>query len=181
MAYIPCLRIEDFNPRSPCGERPGALSGGKGQRLHFNPRSPCGERLFPHTQSPSQCPFQSTLPVRGATRKPTSRRRRRAFQSTLPVRGATKTGRAAYMGVKFQSTLPVRGATHNAWHNPPCPDISIHAPRAGSDLIGFDSSDLAEIFQSTLPVRGATPAKRGREHHRGISIHAPRAGSDVRA
>ena len=35
------------------------------------------------------------------------------------------------------------------------PDISIHAPRAGSD-----------------------PAKRGREHYRGISIHAPRAGSD---
>ena len=36
-------RPDDFNPRSPCGER--LASTGQANRLpHFNPRSPCGER-----------------------------------------------------------------------------------------------------------------------------------------
>ena len=56
-------------------------------------------------------PFQSTLPVRGATKAKFRRTAVRAFQSTLPVRGAT---------------LPFLSA--------PMPSlISIHAPRAGSD------------------------------------------------
>ena len=33
----------DFNPRSPCGERPGVHSV-KLVCAYFNPRSPCGER-----------------------------------------------------------------------------------------------------------------------------------------
>ena len=34
----------DFNPRSPCGERPAAAFLAL-RRSYFNPRSPCGERL----------------------------------------------------------------------------------------------------------------------------------------
>ena len=171
MAYIPCLRIEDFNPRSPCGERPAALSGGKGQRLHFNPRSPCGERLFPHTQSPSQCPFQSTLPVRGATVGSDitdfvaviSIHAPRAgsddipegyvlvedkFQSTLPVRGATFDGMEMNLCCNiFQSTLPVRGATRKP-----------------------TSRRRRRVFQSTLPVRGAT--KTGRAAYMGVKFQS---------
>ena len=106
----------------------------------------------------------------------------RVFQSTLPVRGATQIdGAAKLLLVKFQSTLPVRGATHALhqrtpkpiYFNPrsPCGErrepprihkrwiiISIHAPRAGSDLVL--SNFLLRPF--------------------GISIHAPRAGSDVK-
>ena len=148
---------------------------------NFNPRSPCGERPG---QSPRSCrswQFQSTLPVWGATTitakvfgllKP--------FQSTLPVWGATSYVEALgrilrYFNprspcgerrdscplpcctVTFQSTLPVWGATRptkSTWTRPqkhfnprsPCgerllpPDskndtvkISIHAPRVGSD------------------------------------------------
>ena len=80
---------------------------------------------------------------------------------------------------RFQSTLPVRGAT-TVRREPPCRvQISIHAPRAGSDR-GFHfclehsehfnpRSPCGErlacrvpfisppsVFQSTLPVRGAT-------------------------
>ena len=42
----PVLRqsAENFNPRSPCGERLLALCD-TGKPLYFNPRSPCGERL----------------------------------------------------------------------------------------------------------------------------------------
>ena len=68
--------------------------------------------------------------------------------------------KAAQDGTKlFQSTLPVRGATclvrpfSNRWIA-----ISIHAPRAGSDVTNYFSDE---------------PYK--------ISIHAPRAGSDQAA
>ena len=38
-------------------------------RVHadFNPRSPCGERRGNQREDPTRLPFQSTLPVRGAT------------------------------------------------------------------------------------------------------------------
>ena len=58
---------QNFNPRSPCGERPVFAEVAQKFR-HFNPRSPCGERLA-LTFILTSCPpvFQSTLPVRGAT------------------------------------------------------------------------------------------------------------------
>ena len=80
-------------------------------------------------------------------------------------------------------------------------DISIHAPREGSDTRPFYFICLPSGFLSTLPARGATtdgantvkvtvkflstlPARgatgrRARVHHAlKISIHAPREGSD---
>ena len=81
--------ITDFNPRSPCGERHeiggklalnqiisihAPLAGSDVVRVclsvdvdYFNPRSPCGERRSPERTSYSPQPFQSTLPLRGAT------------------------------------------------------------------------------------------------------------------
>ena len=59
--------------------------------------------------------------------------------------------------------------------------ISIHAPRAGSDVTYAVAGYPAGIFQSTLPVRGATQANRAKFSRLRISIHAPRAGSDVYA
>ena len=56
------------------------------------------------------------------------------FQSTLPVRGATASSSDADNSTKFQSTLPVRGATDMAADLHDMHKISIHAPRAGSDL-----------------------------------------------
>ncbi len=80
-------------------------------------------------------------------------------------------------------------------------DISIHAPRAGSDQRGLISVNALSSFQSTLPVRGATDYRGASVQNsefqstlpvrgatggvivgywiRKISIHAPRAGSDV--
>ena len=45
---LPFLSLSNFNPRSPCGERPSAQESTEGQREYFNPRSPCGERRKPH-------------------------------------------------------------------------------------------------------------------------------------
>ncbi len=55
------------------------------------------------------------------------------FQSTLPVRGATHHFPAVGQVAIFQSTLPVRGATGGQHFGPKAGQISIHAPRAGSD------------------------------------------------
>ena len=131
---------------------------GCGKRSNFNPRSPCGERR----QRQPGCRargirFQSTLPVWGATLHIRIRRQvDKRFQSTLPVWGATRyakiiTGGATYFNPRspcgerpvkssycprcyaFQSTLPVWGATLYHIVDTKSSDISIHAPRVGSD------------------------------------------------
>ena len=77
----------------------------------------------------------------------------------------------------FQSTLPVRGATYFGGNvSNTCAVVSIHAPRAGSDIRTAPTPGYE--FQSTLPVRGATDQVGGMGGHSEVSIHAPRAGSD---
>ena len=80
--------------------------------------------------------FQSTLPARGATclLHCLLRHADAKFQSTLPARGATCPIAVAFgKNAKFQSTLPARGATAQHPDSPRGGDISIHAPRTGSD------------------------------------------------
>ena len=149
---------------------------------NFNPRSPCGERRTGGGLPCSSRRFQSTLPVRGATWAFTHLHHTGpGFQSTLPVRGATRTGCCSrYHRRDFNPRSPC-GERQNRTHVlPPLVAISIHAPRAGSDgryvavdRIGsisihapragsdypcFFSITSAAGFQSTLPVRGATEA-----------------------
>ena len=38
----------NFNPRSPCGERPSVVVQAGRSGTYFNPRSPCGERQDRH-------------------------------------------------------------------------------------------------------------------------------------
>ena len=81
------------------------------------------------------------------------------FQSTLPVRGATPCFVKSFRRIKFQSTLPVRGVTTYGYAGRLRVEISIHAPREGSDGgIGDGAASIA-VFQSTLPVRGATKGR----------------------
>ena len=147
---------------------------------HFNPRSPHGERPRAGDERGGGKAFQSTLPARGATavaalmiavngisihaprtgsdrRSHQRRTSRRRFQSTLPARGATQRRTSRRRKQRFQSTLPARGATRRP-NIVLCakPDISIHAPRTGSDQM--DSAERADYR---------------------ISIHAPRTGSDL--
>ena len=57
-------------------------------------------------------------------------------------------------------------------------DISIHAPRAGSDFHCHSQIAAYDTFQSTLPVWGATVILRKLAVYIRISIHAPHVGSD---
>ena len=125
--------------------------------FYFNPRSPHGERRDYANDIVFQIIFQSTLPARGATGGGVLLVSLEIFQSTLPARGATSLVFVALCGtVSFQSTLPARGATQITFFfeifckdfNPRSPhgerrlrlqlvnprsQISIHAPRTGSD------------------------------------------------
>ena len=124
-----------FNPRSPHGERPAAAIQMKRRNLYFNPRSPHGERLRPSVRRIPACHFNPRSP-HGERLKPYSANAKR---------------------IQFQSTLPARGATPLSWQSSFDINISIHAPRTGSDdATGQDTSPL-DTFQSTLPARGATP------------------------
>ena len=122
------------------------------------------------------------------------------FQSTLPVRGATRFAWHNTPAGVFQSTLPVRGATQLVGQRVGRREISIHAPRAGSDpclpvnmTVPVDFNPRSPCgerprtlmplqdnsgFQSTLPVRGATNIRLPILSVLRISIHGPRAGSD---
>ena len=80
--------------------------------------------------------------------------------------------------VVFQSTLPVKGATMPAIATQKSQDVSIHAPREGSDALRRQIDALGAKFQSTLPVKGATSSAHARPSRTRVSIHAPREGSD---
>ena len=127
---------------------------------YFNPRSPCGERPFPHIRAASSTIFQSTLPVWGATWKPGADEPVKEFQSTLPVWGAT----AGILhqnrpGMYFNPRSPCgERQLQDAYKDTQNKNISIHAPRVGSDAASFGNreGDCLRRFQSTLPVWGAT-------------------------
>ena len=146
--------------------------------------------------------FQSTLPVWGAT----------PMQIPLPVRPIDFNPRSPC----GERQLPALQRGTDGHFNPRSPcgerhfndvysvlldDISIHAPRVGSNrcfrealLPGWNFnprspcgerpiwglSGLPEMeFQSTLPVWGATHISFGYRQGGLISIHAPRVGSDA--
>ena len=79
--------------------------------------------------------FQSTLPVRGATRISRSRWTKTFYFNPRSPCGERRElpDTSQQNNFAFQSTLPVRGATEEP-QVPSMPGrISIHAPRAGSD------------------------------------------------
>ena len=105
-------------------------------KLNFNPRSPCGER-----------PSDTTVSGRQSSR----------FQSTLPVWGATASpDRPAGAPRHFNPRSPCGERRSRLFYFQKNIDISIHAPRVGSDR--YQELRLLELagFQSTLPVWGAT-------------------------
>ncbi len=102
--------------------------------------------------------FQSTLPVRGATRYSLEpQAAQRDFNPRSPCGERLPRSHNGKGIEEFQSTLPVRGATNRTGSLGSAHRISIHAPRAGSDYARFHVYLLLRgAFQSTLPVRGAT-------------------------
>ena len=125
---------------------------------NFNPRSPCGERPLLGPAPWVDFPFQSTLPVWGATANPWGHSPDRGhFNPRSPCGERQHRSRQAVWRDVFQSTLPVWGATRRRRGQASGHPISIHAPRVGSD------APVGRLLGRLL-----------------ISIHAPRVGSDRR-
>ena len=175
------LYVCHFNPRSPWGERPFLTPFPSFRLCYFNPRSPWGERHKPVFYEKMADIFQSTLPVGGATRGSTTIWPRRvAFQSTLPVGGATLLRLCPAGGAGDFNPRSPWGERRND-NTMACEtiEISIHAPRGGSDVsvrfqplrrLNFNPrSPWGErLFHDVSPILDI-----------GISIHAPRGGSDL--
>ena len=78
----------------------------------------------------------------------------------------------------FQSTRPVRGATDRSPYTQEGRCISIHAPRAGRDVLYPESAPADWRISIHAPRAGRDGADTLRDHADKISIHAPRAGRD---
>ena len=107
---------------------------------NFNPRSPCGER-----QSRSRKNWETNL-----------------FQSTLPVRGATRRLLRVFGFKTISIHAPRAGSDHTVGLAGLCILISIHAPRAGSDMSADDLLQPAPDFNPRSPCgerrgRGSVP------------------------
>ena len=160
----------------------GATKSVKKKRIHppnFNPRSPWGERR------------PATVAIDRAAN----------FNPRSPWGERLSGAQAPPHLERFQSTLPVGGATERHVSERRQCQISIHAPRGGSDRFCQSSarryvhfnprSPWGERqasrwglppqggFQSTLPVGGATLRLATKLQTYYISIHAPRGGSDA--
>ena len=145
--------------------------------------------------------FQSTRPVRGATRRCGGTAGAPGISIHAPRAGRDGMTLVLVDGGKYISIhAPRAGRDGKALQTPKNGDISIHAPRAGRDVLPLLHDRTVRIsihapragrdkvvgkvirawveFQSTRPVRGATN-RRGRSRRvPAISIHAPRAGRD---
>ena len=176
-------RSSNFNPRSPCGERPWRLDARVRVRqisIHA-PRVGSDEG---QARNARQHDISIHAPRVGSDATALSRRGRAFhFNPRSPrgsdaghgvwIRATTRCSGAwnfnprslcgerrsalsnATASSEFQSTLHVRGATSRSRF-----------------------SALPRLFQSTLPVRGATRDPHDVVRQRHISIHAPCAGSD---
>ena len=156
--YLPGHEIRDFNPRSPCGERPG------------RGRVPAGENLF-----------QSTLPVWGAT--PPGRGYRRIscnFNPRSPCgERQSDVGRSWPGRMYFNPRSPCGERPGPDVPGLWSPGISIHAPRVGSDT-GCQVVRLVVSISIHAPRVGSDDTGVIMLPPRMISIHAPRVGSDWR-
>ena len=152
----------------------------RSRNQNFNPRSPHGERQNRFLSRQRNTEFQPTLPARGATATRRNWRSAAQFQPTLPARGATVPKAHSYSILVISTHAPRTGSDGStcqqtmcrSYFNPRSPHgerqvapmlrmmdnvISTHAPRTGSDATGLRTTWTMRCrFQPTLPARGAT-------------------------
>ena len=170
---------------------------------NFNPRAPCGARPPADQSSLAVKTFQSTRPMRGATKRPIQRpRQTRYFNPRAPCGARLWQFIRMWNAQNYFNPRAPCGARLRwkntvccfAYFNPRAPcgarrSFSTSAfgspyfnPRApcGARRRPLRQLDYQFGFQSTRPMRGATKWVWQRNAQIGISIHAPHAGRDGR-
>ena len=178
------------------------IAGTKNNQRSFNPRPPSGERPKTGVVMSGPFLFQSTPPEWGATSvRFVKWTQCICFNPRPPSGERLRDADLKYSKDGFQSTPPEWGATQLCHVLPTFLDVSIHAPRVGSDktftiafniqvsfnprppsgerLPGFQLIPTGLLFQSTPPEWGATKRKKASGELDRVSIHAPRVGSDL--
>ena len=148
-------------------------------RNDFNPRSPYGERPRDDPLRALRQRFQSTLPLRGATFRSIGKQYSIAISIHAPLTGSDYApAPSAARPLNFNPRSPYGERRHPKQQTTARCAISIHAPLTGSDLNPYKLTMVFGKFQSTLPLRGATRHAVVAEVGPHISIHAPLTGSD---
>ena len=124
----PPHRIACFNPRAPCGARPSCSYKVK-PLFGFNPRAPCGAR---------RC-FSIAILLFFR------------FQSTRPVRGATKDVNEVRFSDYVSIHAPRVGRDDSHGHTDAPRNVSIHAPRVGRDLVDKRHISADQRFNPRAP------------------------------
>ena len=152
-------RAQSFNPRAPCGARPeGSRASSPASGFNVSIHAPrAGRDAQAAVASMATDQFQSTRPVRGATRHRDRRQGRRPVSIHAPRAGRDMDGLHRRVGQGVSIHAPRAGRDHRHGLRRRQDRVSIHAPRAGRD--GGSGANAAHMskFQSTRPVRGATP------------------------
>ena len=174
----PAIANNDFNPRSPHGERLAIRhSCHRGQ--NFNPRSPHGERLLCRSRFRHSRQISTHAPRTGSD--PRSARPQRWAQHFNP-RSPHGERLDRYEGVPhyytFQPTLPARGATRRVSRGSTRNSISTHAPRTGSDE-QHEILHRLRLISTHAPRTGSDAILMPAVQKSIISTHAPRTGSDM--
>ena len=125
---------------------------------NFNPRSPCGERPFRRGTQLCRSTFQPTLPVRGATGSADGFEEVTDISTHAPRAGSDIGARPGRLMQSISTHAPRAGSDFEAQPYAYAVRISTHAPRAGSDHPAIVRRGFLVRFQPTLPVRGATSA-----------------------
>ena len=86
-----------------------------------------------------------------------------------------------YLYSEFQSAPPVWGATNVGFKKTLESDVSIRAPRVGSDLVFSQPTGQAQSFNPRPPCGERRGLKMAISIYYHVSIRAPRVGSDVSA
>ena len=168
-----------FNPRTPCGVR--QVASGKGfPFLRFNPRTPCGVRRVTFQHTAETRPFQSTHSLRSAT----SIRSRLLSLCVVSIHALLAECDQIRVqdipGIRpFQSTHSLRSATGCSLISDYEIAVSIHALLAECDGQMSSSLDFSKSFNPRTPcgVRPKVPPRKGERG--GVSIHALLAECDA--
>ena len=126
-------RSKNFNPHSPCGERPPPWPS-RHAPYDFNPHSPCGERRGLQDAFGFVHGISIHTPLAGSDETRMGVQQSRNISIHTPLAGSDRpyTSSPKY-SLLFQSTLPLRGATRFGEEGRAERQISIHTPLAGSD------------------------------------------------
>ena len=132
--WVLICRAYNFNPRSPCGERRYNIDV-EGERTNFNPRSPCGERPDnnPARQEDS-CNFNPRSPC---GERPQADQPKKVTRPNFNPRSpcGERHGWAMRIAMRkhFNPRSPCGERQGGLTPTIKAVNISIHAPRAGSD------------------------------------------------